>query len=265
MNLVLDLPLQRRMLNMYINNVQKNILKDLNFKEFKKKIFVLTGYSSGIGENLYNYLDALGSKLILIGKKKVNKHKFYRCDLSQSEILEKLIKKISKENKKINGIIHCAGINETVKISKVTLENWNKVLSVNLTSAFIISKVLKNNLLKSKDSSIVFVSSIAGHRKSLVSGVHYVSSKAALLGLSRQLSHEFGKYKIRVNCVSPSQTITKMLKKSMTQKQTQNLVNTIPLGRLAATKDQSLAILFLLSSFSSYVTGATINVDGGQI
>ena len=198
-------------------------------------------------------------------KKKIRKHKFYRCDLSDSSILEQLIQKVSKENKKINGIIHCAGINETIKVSKVTLENWNKILSVNLTSAFIISKILKNNLSRSKYSSIVFVSSIAGHRKSLVSGVHYVTSKAGLIGLSKQLSHEFGKYNIRVNCVSPSQTITKMLKKSMTKKQIQNLVSSIPLGRLATTKDQTLVILFLLSPLSSYITGTSINVDGGQI
>jgi len=175
------------------------------------------------------------------------------------------MQKVSKENKKINGIIHCAGINEIIKVSKVTLENWNKILSVNLTSAFIISKVLKNNLSRSKYSSIVFVSSIAGHRKSLVSGVHYVTSKAGLIGLSKQLSHEFGKYNIRVNCVSPSQTITKMLKKSMTKWQIRNLVSSIPLGRLATTKDQSLVILFLLSPLSNYITGTSINVDGGQI
>jgi NAD(P)-dependent dehydrogenase (short-subunit alcohol dehydrogenase family) len=243
----------------------QNILKGLDFKDFKKKSFVITGYSSGIGKNLYSYLDALGCKLILIGKKKIKKHKFYRCDLSKSNILEQLMQKVSKENKKINGIIHCAGINEIIKVSKVTLENWNKILSVNLTSAFIISKVLKNNLSRSKYSSIVFVSSIAGHRKSLVSGVHYVTSKAGLIGLSKQLSHEFGKYNIRVNCVSPSQTITKMLKKSMTKWQIQNLVSSIPLGRLATTKDQSLVILFLLSPLSNYITGTSINVDGGQI
>lgn len=242
-----------------------SILKSINFKEFKKKTFVLTGYSRGIGRNLYNYLNALGCQIILIGKKSIGKHKFYRCDLGHSKILEQLTKKISKENKKINGFIHCAGINEAVKISDVTLENWNKVLSVNLTSAFIISKILKNNLSKSKNSSIVFVSSIAGHRKSLVSGVHYVSSKAGLIGLSRQLSHELGKYNIRVNCISPSQTITSMLKKSMKKKQIKNLVATIPLKRLAKPKEQSLAILFLLSSLSSYVTGTSINVDGGQI
>ena len=95
---------------------------------------------------------------------------------------------------------------------------------MNLTSAFIISKNLKKNFKISKNSSIVYVSSIAGHRKSLVSGVHYVSSKSGLIGLAKQLSHEFGKYNIRVNCISPSQTATKMLSKSMTKKQIKKLM-----------------------------------------
>ena len=140
-----------------------------------------------------------------------------------------------------------------------------KVFSINLTTAYILSKNFKKNLSKSNNPSIVFVSSIAGHRKSVVSGVHYVSSKAGLIGLSKQLSQEFGKYKIRVNCISPSQTATKMLKNSMTKQQIQNLIRSIPLGRLASTQDQSNGILFLLSSLSNYISGSSINIDGGQI
>ena len=105
------------------------------------------------------------------------------------------------------------------KISQISIKEWNKVFSVNLTSAFIISKNFKN-LSKSINPSIVFVSSIAGHRKS-IDGSHYVSSKAALIGLSKQLSHEFGNFKIRVNCVSDKY---KNVKKSVTKKQTNKLI-----------------------------------------
>lgn len=245
--------------------LQTKIPNDIFFKDFKDKTFVLTGYSSGIGEEVFNYLSLLKCKLILIGRKKKNNHRFYKCDLSNEVNLEKIIKKISKKNKEIHGFVHCAGINEIKTISNVTLKNWNKVLSVNLTSAFIISKNLKKNFKISKNSSIVYVSSIAGHRKSLVSGVHYVSSKSGLIGLAKQLSHEFGKYNIRVNCVSPSQTVTKMLSKSMTRKQIKKLTLSIPLKRLGTVQDQSLVILFLLSSLSSYITGTSVNVDGGQI
>lgn len=179
--------------------------------------------------------------------------------------LNHLCNSISKKFSIIDGIVHCAGINNCVKISEIVLDEWNKVFSINLTSAYILSKNFKKNLSKSKNPSIVFVSSIAGHRKSVVSGAHYVSSKAGLIGLSKQLSQEFGKFKIRVNCISPSQTATKMLKESMTKKQIQNLTRSIPLGRLASPQEQSNGVLFLLSSLSSYISGASINIDGGQL
>lgn len=239
--------------------------KRIIYNEFKNKTFVLTGYSRGIGHEIYKNLRSLGSNLILIGRKKFNNKNFFACDLSDSVKLNHLCNSISKKFSIIDGIVHCAGINNCVKISEIVLDEWNKVFSINLTSAYILSKNFKKNLSKSKNPSIVFVSSIAGHRKSVVSGAHYVSSKAGLIGLSKQLSQEFGKFKIRVNCISPSQTATKMLKESMTKKQIQNLTRSIPLGRLASPQEQSNGVLFLLSSLSSYISGASINIDGGQL
>ncbi len=172
-------------------------------KDFKGKTFILTGYSSGIGQQVFHDLKKMGSKIIPIGRKKIKGEKIIDCDLEDLNKLDMLCKKISSRTKKIDGFVHCAGINNCVKISQISIKEWNKVFSINLTSAFIISKNFKKNLSKSINPSIVFVSSIAGHRKSIVSGSHYVSSKAALIGLSKQLSHEFGNFKIRVNCISP--------------------------------------------------------------
>lgn len=243
----------------------KNLIKNSFYKDFKKKTFLLTGYSSGIGYQLLNDLTSLGSKLILIGRKKIKNYKINFCDLNDLKKLDEVSKKISNQNRLIDGFVHCAGINNCVDISKISIEEWNRVVSVNLTSAFIICKNLKKNFSRAKNPSIVFVSSIAGHRKSIVSGAHYVSSKSGLIGLSKQLSHEFGKNNIRVNCVSPSQTATKMLKNSMTKEQLKKLTKSIPLKRLADTQDQTNGILFLLSSLSKYISGTSLNIDGGQI
>lgn len=245
--------------------LSKSLLQKKINQDFKNKNFILTGYSSGIGNQIYKHLSNLGANLILIGRKSKKKTNFYRCDLSNDLLLEKVIKKISKKYKRIDGFVHSAGTNQCLMSEKISLSNWQNIMSVNLTSAFIISKEIKKNLKKSNNSSIVFISSIAGHRKSLVSGVHYVASKAALIGLSRQLSHEFGKDGIRVNCVSPSQTLTKMLKKSMNKSQISRLVKNIPVGRLANVEEQSYGVIFLLSSFSKYISGASLNIDGGQV
>tara|TARA_Y100000816_G_C25980139_1_gene511719 strand:- start:20 stop:760 length:741 start_codon:yes stop_codon:yes gene_type:complete len=243
----------------------KSLLQKKINQDFKKKNFILTGYSSGIGNQIFKHLSNLGGNLILIGRKSQKKSDFFNCDLSNSFLLENVAKKISKKYKRIDGFVHCAGLNQCLLSEKVTLSDWQKIISVNLTSAFIISKEIKKNLKKSKNSSIVFISSIAGHRKSVVSGAHYVASKAALIGLSKQLSHEFGKDGIRVNCVSPSQTFTKMLKKSMNKSQISKLVRNIPIGRLANVEEQSFGVIFLLSSFSKYISGTSLNIDGGQV
>lgn len=191
-------------------------------------------------------------------------HYFY-CDLENLSDLEKCLLQIKKKFKKINGLVYCAAQNETKTIEKISLDDWNRVISVNLSAPFLICKHIKNNLQKTKNPSIVLISSIAGHRKSIVSGAHYVASKAGILGLARQLSHEFGKKNIRVNCISPSQTVTPMLLNSMSKKQIYDLKKNIPLRRLAKTSEQTDVITFLLSSCSSYIHGASINVDGGQI
>ncbi len=245
---------------MYTNN--KNLLLGKNI--------IITGFSSGIGKKTSIELLKLGANLILLGRKK-NSFKnaknvfFLKSDLNNLKDLEKKLKIVRKKFIKIDGFVHSAAQNQTKKISKVSTTDWIKILNINLTSAFIICRELKKNFKKSNNCSIVLISSIAGHRKSPVSGVHYVASKSGIIGLTKQLSHEFGKYKIRVNCLCPSQTLTPMLIKSMKKKQLKQLEEIIPLKRLANTQEQTNVIIFLLSGLSSYIHGATINVDGGQI
>ena len=242
---------------MFINNI-----------EFKT--FVITGFNSGIGKNLTKNLLKFNCNVILLGRKnfffkKKNNTFFFKCNLEKSSQIEKSIKKIKNIFLSIDGFVHCAAVNQIKTIENITFSDWDRVLSVNLKAPFLISKLLKKNFEKSTNASIVFISSIAGHRKSLVSGVHYVASKSGLIGLAKQLSHEYGKKNIRVNCITPSQTLTPMLIKSMNSKQFKNLEKNIPLGRLAKTQEQVNVILFLLSNYSSYIHGTSINVDGGQI
>ena len=112
---------------------------------------------------------------------------------------------------------------------------------------------------------IVNVSSIAGRNRSIVSGAHYTSSKAAIIGLTRQLAFEFGERNINVNVVCPSQTLTDMLKDSMTDEQLKELAQNIPLKRIANVNEQVYPIMFLCSEEASYITGAVIDVNGGQL
>ncbi len=112
---------------------------------------------------------------------------------------------------------------------------------------------------------IINVSSIAGRHRSPVSGVHYVSSKAGLIGLTKQLAFELGPFGICVNAVCPSQTLTEMLLNSMDSQQRANLAESIPLRRIADIKDQVGPIMFLCSDAACYINGAVIDINGGQI
>jgi 3-oxoacyl-[acyl-carrier protein] reductase len=160
-------------------------------------------------------------------------------------------------------LINVAGINFCKKIEDISFEEWNNVLNTNLRSFFYIIK--KSIPLMKSGGRIVNVSSIAGRNKSIVSGVHYTSSKAGIIGLTRQLAHELGPKGINVNCTCPSQTLTPMLTESMTEKQLSKLSKSIPLSRVANVKEQVGPIVFLCSSLSSYLNGCIIDVNGGQI
>ena len=116
-----------------------------------------------------------------------------------------------------------------------------------------------------KGSKIVNISSIAGRNKSIVSGVHYTASKAAIIGLTRQLAHEIGPFGININCICPSQTETEMLRQSMTAQEKKILAIKIPLRRLATVDEIVNPIIFLCSDESSYIHGACLDINGGQL
>jgi 3-oxoacyl-[acyl-carrier protein] reductase len=138
-------------------------------------------------------------------------------------------------------------------------------MSTNLKSFYYTSKLAVEIMKQKNFGRIVNVSSIAGRNKSIVSGVHYTSSKYGIIGLTKQLSNEVSKHNILVNCVCPSQTMTEMLQESMTTEQIEKLEHSIPVRRIATTKEQALPILFLCSSAASYIAGAAIDVNGGQL
>ena len=165
--------------------------------------------------------------------------------------------------KKIDFLINVVGINYTKKIEEIELSEWEEVIKTNLTSIFYVTKQCISKM--DQGSRIVNVSSIAGRNRSLVSGVHYTSSKSGLIGFTRQLAFELGPKDINVNCVCPSQTLTQMLEESMTKEEQKKLSDDIPLKRLATVDDQVGPIIFLCSELSNYLTGAVIDVNGGQI
>jgi NAD(P)-dependent dehydrogenase (short-subunit alcohol dehydrogenase family) len=217
----------------------------------KNKIVIVVGGSKGIGLGVAEEFRKRGAQVYSISKS--------NCDISSIEDIDKYFNQI----KKIDILINNAAINYCKTIENISINEWRKVVDTNLTSYFYIIK--KCIPLMKKGSKIVNISSIAGRSKSLVSGVHYTSSKAGIIGLTRQLAQELGPKGININCICPSQTLTPMLKSSMTKKQLNNLEKNIPLRRIAQVSEIVKPILFLCSDDASYIHGVCLDVNGGQL
>jgi len=212
---------------------------------------VVVGGTSGIGEGVVEAFRNSGDQVFSIGRG--------NCDITNQAEVDAYFSQFTN----IDVLINNAAINYCKNIENISLMEWNKVLNTNLTSYFYIIKTAIP--MMKRGAKIVNVSSIAGRSKSVVSGVHYTSSKAGVIGLTRQLSRELGPIGININCVCPSQTLTPMLKQSMTRQQICELESNIPLRRLASVEDVVGPILFLCSEGASYIHGACIDVNGGQL
>jgi NAD(P)-dependent dehydrogenase (short-subunit alcohol dehydrogenase family) len=235
--------------------------------DFDGKRALIVGGSRGIGKALVEAFLGAGADVVyaarapMAGKTRAT---FVETDVRDEQVIRRLFKAVDEKGG-LDFAVNMAGVNHAKTIDKIVAPEWDDVLAVNLRAAFLVCREAAKRMKAKRRGSIVNVSSIAGRHRSPVSGVHYVSSKAGLIGLTRQLAFELGPFGVNVNVVCPSQTMTDMLKQSMTPAQRKALADTIPLRRLATVDDQVGPILFLCSDAAAYITGAVIDVNGGQI
>ena len=182
---------------------------------------------------------------------------------SQNDEIDNLFREVDSFGP-LDVLVNSAAINYTKKIEDISEDEWEIVIKTNLSAVFYLCKKAITRMKKQNSGKIINISSIAGRHRSLVSGVHYVSSKAGLIGLTKQLAFEVAEYNININATCPSQTMTDMLKDSMTESEIKDLSNKIPIGRIATTYEQAYPILFLCSNEASYITGSVIDINGGH-
>ena len=221
---------------------------------FSNRKVLIVGDSRGIGGCLRANFVKAGAEVYGINSS--------NCDISNTDDIDSFFSHRFNPDE-VDILVNVAGINYTNKIEWVSVNEWDKVLDTNLRSFFYITQQVLYKM--DNGGKIVNVSSIAGRNKSLVSGVHYTASKAGIIGLTKQIAHEVGERNITVNAVCPSQTQTEMLEKSMTEEELKNLGESIPLGRIATPQEVVNGILFLCSDESSYITGTTLDINGGQL
>ena len=200
-------------------------------------------------------------KLDLI-KKQYPNIKVKKFDIGNHSGIEEFIDSVSLELGRLDVLINNAGINMDNLSLRMKDEEWKKVIDINLTSTFLLSKHAIKKMLKNKFGRIVNITSVVGHTGNSGQS-NYSASKAGIIGMSKSLANEYAKKNITVNCVSPGFIVSDMTM-NIADKVKLYLTSRIPMGKLVTGEDVSNCVAFLSSEQASYVTGETIHVNGGM-
>ena len=238
----------------------------------KNKNIIVTGASGGIGNSIVEKLYKKGANILATGtkiekleelKKNYNKIKILRFDISQNEKIEEFIDNATKDlGGNLDCIVNNAGIAQDNLAIRMSLEEWQKVIDINLTSTFLMSKFSIKKMLKNKSGKIVNITSVVGHTGNL-GQANYTASKAGIIAMSKSLAIEYAKKNINVNCISPGFIKTAMTDK-IDEKFKEVIISKIPSARLGEPDDIANAVLFLISNQSDYINGETLHVNGGM-
>ena len=240
--------------------------------DLKEKNIIVTGASGGIGNSIIKKLSEAGANILASGtrieklnvlKKNFEKIKILKFDISQQDKIEEFIENSTKElGGSLDCVVNNAGITQDNLAIRMSLEEWQKVIDINLTSTFLMSKFAIKKMLKNKSGKIVNITSVVGHTGNL-GQANYTASKAGIIAMSKSLAIEYAKKNINVNCISPGFIKTAMTEK-IDEKFKEIIISKIPSARLGEPDDIANAVVFLSSDKSSYINGETIHVNGGM-
>ena len=239
--------------------------------DFKNKKILITGATGGIGGSLVQKFISLNGNVLGTGtkveklnliKKQNPSIKIHKFDISNHSKIEEFIETVSNELGGLDILINNAGVNVDNLSLRMKDEEWKKVIDINLTSTFLLSKYAIKKMLKNKFGRIVNITSIVAHSGNLGQS-NYSASKAGIIGMSKSLAIEYAKKNITINCVSPGFIVSEMTE-NLPDKVKEYLTSRIPMARLGNGEDVSNCAAFLSSDSSSYVTGETIHVNGGM-
>ena len=240
--------------------------------DLKNLNIILTGATGVIGNSILDKLVSAGANILATGtneqKLKIIKDKYkdlnaVRFDISDHGKIDQFVEDCSKNfSNKIDVLINNAGITQDNLSLRMKEDEWKRVIDINLTSTFLISKSVIKKMLKSKSGKIINVTSVVGHTGN-IGQANYAASKAGIVAMSKSLALEYGKKNITVNCVSPGFIVSDMTAK-ISEEHTDLMKSRISLNKFGNPEDVANSIAFLSSNLSDYITGETIHVNGGM-
>ena len=241
----------------------------------ENKIALITGASRGIGEAIAIKLGQSGT--IVIGtattESGVNAINHYLqqanikgmgilLNVNDAEQITATLQTIREQFGEVEILVNNAGITRDNLLVRMKDEEWDEILETDLKSVFRLSRIVLRAMMKARYGRIINISSVVGAIGN-VGQANYAAAKAGMFGFSKSLAREVGSRNITVNCVAPGFIDTDMTR-SLTHEQQKSLIQHVPLGRLGHPEDVASAVAFLASSAASYITGATLHVNGGM-
>ena len=230
-------------------------------------VALVTGGSGGIGAAIVAHLAAAGARVVSLDLAEPAalpggvEHR--RCDVADAQAVRALVAALAEEHGGIDVLVHAAGIARDRVLWKLSDEDWQAVLRVNLDSAFWLLKASAPHLRAAGRGAVVLVSSINGERGKF-GQTSYAAAKAGLMGLARSAARELGRDGVRVNVVAPGLIDTPMTA-ALAEPHRARALEETALGRIGRPEDVAAAVLFLCSDLARHVTGQVLRVDGGQL
>ena len=248
-------------------------------RRFEGKVVLVTGAARGIGLAVATAFAKEGAVLAVNDVSEENlqgaiaairgispKSTSYRADITKADEVREMVDKVERDHQCVDILVNNAGIALPTGTLDISEQEWDRVMSVNLKGAFLVSqRVISLMIRKRRKGNVVMMGSLSGKMGGVATGLHYSVSKGGLIVMARQLAREFAKFGINVNAVAPSFADTDMLRDLKLDGKKEELAKMNVIPRLATPDDIANAVLFLSSESSSFITGETINVAGGRL
>lgn len=252
-------------------------MKDNPF-ELKGRVAIVTGGGRGIGKTISAVLAETGAKVVVADVDEASALQTAKelngpsgnvigslVDVGQEESVSNLIQLAFKTFGQIDILVNNAGIMYRTRLMDISVDEWEKTLNINLTGAFLCTKAVLPIMQESGFGRIVNISSSAGRSVSTLGGAHYTASKAGLLGLTRAAAKEAAPLGITVNAICPGLIETKMALETTTQMELQQFLDSFPIPRLGSPEEIAHLVVFLCSDSAAYITGASLDINGGDL
>lgn len=255
-------------------------MKVLELFDLTGKVAIITGGGRGLGQQIAEVYAEMGCQLALCSRNKGNcdevaemlvreygvKAKSYALDVTSESQVEEVVAQILEDFGKIDILVNNSGATWGAPVEEMPLEAWNKVMNVNVTGTFLMSKAVGKHMIERKYGKIINIASAAGltvRPPEVTNTIGYTTSKAAVIHFSKDLAMKWARHNIYVNAIAPGMFRTKMTKGTLEQKE-DKVLETIPLNKIGDENMLRGAALYLATRASDFVTGTVLSVDGGS-